>query len=428
MRIVFLSQYFDRVLPPEQNSVGIVSFEIARRLAADAEVTILTVGGRRGSRRTVVDGMTVEQLACAPPRAWSLAADAWSRVRPRARPLYAHSVYAFDYLLHALHRIRRLAPDVIHVQNFPQHVPLIRRAAPQAAIVLHMHCSWLQELDEKAMARAVNDSDMIVGCSEHVVHGAREKFRALGRRFAVLPNGAPVDVTPPQIREPRQPKVLFVGRLSPEKGVHTLLEAWPKVVAAYPQARLELIGSEGALPQNMLIDLSDEPDVRDLARFYAADASYGAHLRAMIPAALAHTVSFRGAVPYAQVKRAMSEAAVLVNPSFSESFGMSLIEAMGAETPVVATDVGGMPDIIKTTGGGELVPRNDPDALADAMLRRLADPEGGAQMARRARQAVVENYAWSRIASLARGYHMDAVEARRRRSEGGLENRLLKNV
>lgn len=428
MRVVFLSQYFDRVLPPEQNSVGIVTYEIARHLAADAEVTVLTVGGRTGNRRTVVDGMAVEQLACAPPRAWNMASDAWTRLRPRALPLYAQSFYAFDYLLHALRRIRQLAPDVIHVQNFPQHIPLIRRAAPRAAIVLHMHCDWLTQLGDKAMARAVKECDLIVGVSEYVMRSARDRFRASGRRFAVLPNGAPVDATLPAGHGPRQPKVLFVGRLSPEKGLHTLLAAWPKVVAQHPHARLELIGSEGALPQPLLIDLSDEPDVLDLARFYGKGESYGAQLRTMIPDTLAHTVSFRGAVPYADVKLAMSEAAMLVNPSFSESFGMSLIEAMGVETPVIATDVGGMTEIIKATGGGELVPRNAPDALADAIIRRLADPEGGAQMARQARQKVIDSYAWSRVASLARDYHREALQARQRRSVDAVASGFLKNV
>ncbi|CAH2394627.1 hypothetical protein MES4922_110071 [Mesorhizobium ventifaucium] len=97
-------------------------------------------------------------------------------------------------------------------------------------------------------------------------------------------------------------KVLFVGRVSPEEGVHTLLEARPEVVAAHPEARLEIVGPSAALPLDLLIDLSRDPEVLGLSRFYpggsAFRGSYEIALREMIPPRLAHTVTFTGMEPY----------------------------------------------------------------------------------------------------------------------------------
>ena len=412
MRVVFLSQYFDRVPPPEQNSVGIVTYEIARRLAADAQVTVLAAHGSRRTRCRNFSGMMVEELAGAPPRAWNAAAKVWSRVRPRTDPIFAQPFYAFDYLVQALRRIRQLQPDVVHVQNFPQHVPYVRRASPRSAIVLHMHCEWLNQLDERMIASAIEASDLVLGCSEHVIELARAKFNT--GRFAVLPNGVPVEAIRTASR-PRQSKALFVGRISPEKGLHTLLAAWPTVVASCPDARLELIGAEASLPRSLLIDISEEREVLELGRFYRPGASYGETLRAMIPGNIVHTVSFRGAVSYEAVKLAMAEAAVLLNPSLSELFGMSFIEALAEETPFIATSVGGMKEIAQATGGGELVRPDAPNDLAAAIIRRLKNPEEGAEIGRRARERAIELYAWPRIAALTRSYHLEAITAHQRR-------------
>ena len=81
--------------------------------------------------------------------------------------------------------------------------------------------------------------------------------------------------------------------------------------------------AEASLPRALLIDISEEREVLELAGFYEPGASYGETLRAMIPRNIVHTVSFRGAVPYEAVKLAMAEAAVLINPSLSELFGMT---------------------------------------------------------------------------------------------------------
>ena len=92
---------------------------------------------------------------------------------------------------------------------------------------------------------------------------------------------------------------------------------------------------------------------------------------------------------------------------------MSLIEAIAQETPFIATSVGGMKEIAQATGGGELVRPSAPKELADAIIRRLKNPEEGAEIGRRARQRAIDLYAWPRIASLTHSYYLEALTARR---------------
>jgi glycosyltransferase involved in cell wall biosynthesis len=280
-----------------------------------------------------------------------------------------------------------------------------------------MHCDWLAQLDHKAMARAIAASDLVVGCSGHVVAAARTRFANLDVPFAVLPNGAPANRPGQAAASPATVRVLFVGRISPEKGIHILLEAWSEVIAAHPGARLDIVGPPAQTPREFLVDLSKDPDVSSLSRFYRGGSAFkGPYidaLRAMIPRHIAHTVTFTGSQPYAGIMERCAEASLLVNPSLSESFGMSLVEALAAGTPVIATRTGGMPEIMEATGGGILVEKNDPAALSKAILQLIAEPEASANMARTAARRVGELYSWSRVATITRHLHEQAITSRR---------------
>ncbi|WP_181705390.1 glycosyltransferase family 4 protein [Chthonobacter rhizosphaerae] len=419
MRTVFLSQHFDGVRPPDQNSVGIWTYEVARRLAHRHDVTVIARQPPSAPSRQVVDGLGLEFVAGLPVGAWTKASRLWALAAPGARPLFAQPFYAADFLLRSLRRIRRIGPDLIHVQNFPQHVPAVRRAAPNAAIVLHMHCDWLVQLDRATMRRGIDAADLVIGCSRHVIEAAAGRHAGAGIPFEVVPNGTTSPPAAPTLERPA-PKVVFVGRVSPEKGLHTLADAWPRVVAAVPEARLEIVGPQQALPRDLLVDLADDPDVRALARFYGArpgGRSYMDAVKASIPPQLAHTVTFAGPIPYDQVAERLAGAAVLVNPSLSESFGMSLVEALSAGTPVVATRAGGMPDILEATGGGLLVEKNDPAALAAALVRLLTDRGLARALAAEGAGRARDLYAWDRIADLTAALHERTMAARRKGRE-----------
>jgi glycosyltransferase involved in cell wall biosynthesis len=172
----------------------------------------------------------------------------------------------------------------------------------------------------------------------------RDKF---GDRRTVVLNECSVmnaDVAP-RVDAGTPGVVLFVGRLMAEKGVDTLLHA----MALVPSARLVIVGGGAERPR--LEALARELGIEDRVDFRGG-------------------VSDRNAL--ADIYR---QAALFVLPSHSEGLGCVLLEAMAHGVPIVATSVGGIPDLIKDSVNGLLVPPHDPRALAAAITRALADGE-----------------------------------------------------
>jgi glycosyltransferase involved in cell wall biosynthesis len=103
-------------------------------------------------------------------------------------------------------------------------------------------------------------------------------------------------------------------------------------------------------------------------------------------------------VNYTQTTDFYRQARVLVNPSLSESFGMSLVEAMMHRLPVIATRIGGMPFIVEDGSSGHLVEPANPAALARAICDILENPEKARDMGRIGRQIAESRFTWEKSA------------------------------
>jgi len=143
---------------------------------------------------------------------------------------------------------------------------------------------------------------------------------------------------------PEVPSVLFVGVLERYKNVDGLAAAWRVVAARVPDARLRLVG-DGTL----------RPVVEQLLRDLPDRTSWDARLSP------------------AEVSRALDDATALVLPSRSEGMGRVVVEAFCRARPVVGARVGGIPDLVEDGQNGLLVEPGDTQALADALVRILAD-------------------------------------------------------
>lgn len=208
----------------------------------------------------------------------------------------------------------------------------------------HWHL-WLDRLTERRACGSV--------CvSEGVRRFAVDRGRLDPRRLTVIPNGvdlARIDRARPTPRvslglSPSDRLVLFVGRLDPQKGLATLLDAWPRVLAAHPAATLLLVG-----------DGPERPRV---------DAWIAAH-----PNARVQPIGPREDVP-----GLLKTADLLVLPSLWEGMPNAVLEAMAAGLPVVATRVEGTDELVLDGQTGWLVPPGDPPSLSAALLAALADP------------------------------------------------------
>ena len=144
--------------------------------------------------------------------------------------------------------------------------------------------------------------------------------------------------------EPGSQIVGVVARLEAEKGHPTLLEAWPQVLRAVPDAYLLIVG-EGSRRDAL------EAQARELR--------------------IAHRVVFTGRRDDVPAVTAALDVAVL--PSYREAQGLTILEAMALSRPVVASNVGGIPEMIEDGVTGMLVPPHDAGALAAAITRLLVD-------------------------------------------------------
>lgn len=196
-------------------------------------------------------------------------------------------------------------------------------------------------------------------------------------RYVVVPNGIDADRygAPGPRLFPGRPVVGAVGRFSPEKGHGVLVAAFARVRATLPEARLVLVGYGG-----------EEAALREAAA----------------RAGVADAVTFAGERASFEVLPSFD---LFVQPSLYESQGLAILEAMAAGRPVIATDVGGVRDVIRDGQTGLLVPAGDAAALAAAIVSLAGAPERAGALAVRARADVRERFSVDRmVAAYARLY------------------------
>jgi glycosyltransferase involved in cell wall biosynthesis len=147
-------------------------------------------------------------------------------------------------------------------------------------------------------------------------------------------------------RDPLRPRLLCTRNLEPLYNVACVLRAFATVQARYPDATLTLVGG----------------------------GSQGAALRAQAEQLQLRNVTFAGRVAPAEIHRYYADADIYVQAPAIDNMPLSVLEAFASGMPVVSTDVGGVPSILRNGIDGLLVPDNDADALAAQVLRLLADP------------------------------------------------------
>lgn len=189
--------------------------------------------------------------------------------------------------------------------------------------------------------------DVFVAPSEHLASWLRASMGL--ENVHTVPNFAP----PPAGRTDRSPgaseTILFSGRLSPEKGVSLLLEAMPLILRSQPHCILEIAG-EGPCRS----DLESQA-----ARLGISDS-----------------VRFLGTLPTAKLHQAMTRARAVVLPTlWMENCPVSVLEAMAHARPVVATRIGGLPELVRHGESGLLFERGNREQLAAAVVGLLASPK-----------------------------------------------------
>lgn len=417
MRIAFVAQPWDRIVPPvtEGSSIAIVTYELARRLARSHRVAIYT---RRalGEPRVETDELGIEfRRVSGTAKMAHRFVESLPGVFGPGRPFFASSLYYAPHAIAVARSLGRERFDVVHTFGLPQHLPILRRFDSGSRLVLHMQGESLSQLDPDVVEPQLSHADLVLGCSEYITRTIRERFPSLAPRVRTLYNGVDGDrftaATPAgSARAESRKRALFVGRVSPEKGIHVLLEAHDHVRERVPEAQLEIVGPKAVLPLSLHVALSRDPYVRALSRFYGGwleglgrrvmrrESRYSEELEARLGACSKH-VRFRGSVDNADLGLHYRRADVFVFPSvWPEPFGMPIVEAMACGIPVVATRAGGIPEIVEDGHTGLLVDRENPVSLARAIEQLFGDEGLRRAMGERGRERALASFSWDRIA------------------------------
>lgn len=269
MRVTFISQPRDVIVGrgSETGSVAIVLMALASRLISSTVVTVISPGVSGLPENETTDaGLRIVRTHRA-FRTIHRLVDLLQGLSGFGSPHMASRLYFREYFAEAALFLAEDPPDIVHVQCYPQFVGMLRRAAPKARFVLHLHDVAMLYLDAETVADRLADFDSIVTCSDWLCDRLRERFPGLASRISPVVNG--VD---PNVFHPRQGhrdedgafRLLFVGRVSPEKGIHVLADAFTRLCPRLPEVTLDLVGPVGLFPLSFVRLLLDDPVMRGL--------------------------------------------------------------------------------------------------------------------------------------------------------------------
>jgi glycosyltransferase involved in cell wall biosynthesis len=402
-------------------STGIVASELARALGGDIELTFHVGSDSSAVELKPGPGRRPVVLVPAPGNRLEHGRELLSALWPRLPAHSASTAFHRQYYEQVAELIGREPPDLIHLHTFLQHAPMLRSAGGAARLVLHLHHPHPIGLDPQAAARAFEAVDAVVTCSAHVAQRIAAHFPAHAAKVVAIGNGVDPGFFTGEIGggpTPR-PRLLYVGRLSPEKGVHVLAEAFNRVVAQFPEATLDLVGRAGYLSASILRQFGEVPRAAGLDALYGRNPITGfarqvVFSRTSYPRSITRILSpsarlatrFLGAVPYDQMPQTYAQSMIVVVPSvIQEPFGLPVVEAMAAGRAVVASRVGGIPELVADGRTGLLVEPPDPGALADALLALLGDPERCRAMGAAGRRDVAAHWTWQLAAERLRAVY-----------------------
>jgi len=375
-----------REYPPHiYGGAGVVADQLSRALARRMDVEVRCFGDRQTPEGTItVRGYTPwERLKAqhaepkfAPALETLSIGLAMARDHVDADVAHAHTWYADMAALwiRTLYRI----PLVVTLHSME---PLRPWKADQLGSG-YLLSTWIEKT-------AVEGADRVIAVSAKMRDDIIQYFQADPKKVVVIHNG----IDPDRFRRTdrrdalakwgvTEPYVLFVGRITDQKGIFHLLEAAPKMP---PGVQVVLCASAPDTPeieQRLKTALPQHPNVK------------------WIPAM----------VPVEEVVQLYSHAAVFACPSVYEPFGLINLEAMACGTAVVASAVGGILEVVEDGVTGLLVPPARPDDLASAIRKMLDDPARARQMGAAGRKRVEDKFSWASVAQRTEGVYRDAIE------------------
>jgi glycosyltransferase involved in cell wall biosynthesis len=296
---------------------------------------------------------------------------------------FGGEVYKLKSYFRTIPRFKRVLqnwqPDILHA-HYATSYGLLAALCQYHPFVLSVWGTDIFDFPKRSvlhrllLQHIMNVSDIIASTSQAM---AREAKRYTEKQVYVTPFGVDVEVfTPSSPEEEANNEVLTIGttkKLRPHYGIATLIEAFTSLSRSYENTRLLMVG--GGNQENSVLSKVQQ-------------------------AGLMHRVQFVDAVPHIEVPNYLRQMDVFVIPSLSESFGVAALEASACGVPVVASRVGGLPEVVLDGITGFLIPPGDPSSLTEALSTLIKSPDLREQFGQQGRAFVQEHYSWTESVDL----------------------------
>jgi len=292
------------------------------------------------------------------------------------------AVYDIKSLLEKIRTTKNpFGPMIVHTHG-PRAGLLGRKALPKGVVSIYTEHRWdadyhldnrLNEWLQKRALKTLNyKTNLVIAVSSSVKKYLIEKRLAPESRVKIIPNGIGLDQAKAKSKKLKTNDgnnfvIGSVGNLNKQKGYEYLISAMPKILKKYPHLMLEIVGDgeERSSLKSLKKELNIEQHVTLLGR-------------------------------RENPEEVMKKWDLFVSSSVAETFGIVLLEAYKVGLSVVATRVGGVPDVVKNNSTGILVESRDSDALAKAIIKLLEHPVLAAKL-KRGGAAKLKEFDWQNI-------------------------------
>lgn len=269
--------------------------------------------------------------------------------------------------------LKKIEPDILH-SHYATSYGLLGALSNFHPFIISVWGSDVLEFPKKSPIHKklikfnFKKADFICSTSQVM---AREIKKYTKKKVLLTPFGIDYKKFRP-IQELKPKEKIIIGTiktLEKKYGIHHLIQAFSLLKKKHPSIPLELhIGGEGSLKEE-LQKLSEKLGIRNKTKFL-------------------------GYIPHEKVPEIINSFSVSVFLSESESFGVSVLESEACQVPVVVSDVGGLPEVMRDKKTGFIVSKKDPEGAVKKIEELILDKDLRERMGRRARDFVIENYNW----------------------------------
>ncbi|AFY61438.1 glycosyltransferase family 4 protein [Synechococcus sp. PCC 6312] len=283
------------------------------------------------------------------------------------------TIFAIKQRLIALKQ--QFQPDLIHINLSDPSLFFHLSTAPAIPTLISAKISFGRTplASDTLLYKALKSAHWVTANSQAILTELHQLFPPLVKKTSLIYNGLKIPLLAPTPLIATPPKLLCLGRVVPEKGFDLAIHALRKVIQAHPDTRLMIAGDGPHRPalerQVTLLGLTDR-------------------------------VEFLGWIRPDDVPALINCSTLVLMPSrWEEAFGLVALEAALQARPVIASRVGGLPEVVMDGEGGIVVEKNNPQALATAICTLLSNLPQAKMMGERARTRAAEIFGWERYVS-----------------------------